>query len=302
MVLWIISAKMSVVNYLVAMLKPFKIQGLLATALMLSLIAFVPDEALGACKNSGATYSGTKLSSQVSNNVVKVCALALKVQPARTVVIKKTTATPVSAKVTIKKTVTLRKSGIVINAKPAVKKIAKIIVTKKKALKTKSALKKKATKKLAKSFAKFRPAAVVAGVSNDGVLAVGQLVTFDSSSAEHFKYALLLNLNTQVRFTPIEVAWDYGDGESGSGKYSDHSFSSAGTKQVQLTVVYSVAYRAKGSGRWIAEPGQVTVSDALTVNVAGGSSSKSKPKLVASQRTLLVGSTCSLRPGSFGCP
>ncbi|MFM6971095.1 MAG: hypothetical protein ACKOWH_00695 [Rhodoluna sp.] len=286
------------------MLKPFKIQGLLAAALMISLVAFVPDQAFGVCKNAGASYSGTKLSSQVTKNTVKVCASALKVQPARSVVVKKVVAAPAVSKLVFGNKVVFRKSGTVINLKPAVKPIVKKVIKKKASSKIKKTVKKKAVKKAVKSFAKFRPNAVLAGVSTDGVLAIGQSVTFDSSSVEHFKYAPLLTLNAQVRFTPIGVAWSYGDGESGEGKYTDHAFYSAGTKQVQLTVIYAVSYRAKGTGRWISEPGQVKVSDSLTVTVASGSSSKPKPTPSATpiQKTLLVGSTCTLKPSSFGCP
>jgi hypothetical protein len=108
---------------------------------------------------------------------------------------------------------------------------------------------------------------------------------------------------TEVRFTPVSVAWDFGDGYLVSGAYVGHAFASAGTHPVSVRVVYAVSYRLKGSATWIAEPDTITLSDELEVNVSvnSGSGSNGNQDQPAGNRVLLVGGDCLTRPTSFGC-
>jgi hypothetical protein len=148
----------------------------------------------------------------------------------------------------------------------------------------------------------------LANVYPSDQLAVGQIASFSSSALQHYKSGTLLNLPTEVRFTPISVDWDFqenGEAEATAtrGAYVSHVFSSAGLFQVQVMATYSVSYRLRGSLDWIAEPETISMVDELLIYVSGdGAEQTDVPSVTAPEkRARLVSGDCLKRPGSFGC-
>lgn len=294
---------------------------------MLSMVSFVPTPSWADCKNSGGSASGHKVGSQVSGGSVTICASAVSVSPARTAVLKTPAKKSVSAS---QKTVTK-----VVARAPAKPAFSTVLKPNPKAtvLKPPAALKKptaKTTKVVAKVVTKvlspknkpkviinpasanttngsasFVPAGVTGSVYPSNQLGVGQPATFVTAAFVHYRSGTLLALPTEVRFTPVSVAWDFGDGSAGSGSTLEYSFESTGTHAVSVRVTYQVAYRVKGSQSWIAEPDTIAVVDDLTVEVSDNTDQTqpggSIDPVQIPRKVLLVGSNCLARPGSFGC-
>jgi hypothetical protein len=183
-------------------------------------------------------------------------------------------------------------------AVPAKSSKPKVIVSKKTKV-----VSKPSTKNATNAAAEFTPAALFANVYPSNQLSVGQQASFESIAVQHFRTGTLLNLPTEVRFTPFSVAWNFGAGQYKTGAHVGHAFDSAGTHPVQVRVVYSVSYRVKGSSTWISEPDTITLADDLSIEVSAGSISENRPieKPPASRKVLLVGQDCLENPGTFGC-
>lgn len=280
------------------MFKP-RSTAMLASALMMTMLVFVPDDAWGACKNAGGSSGGSRLSSQVSNQSVTVCADAIAVQPARKAVVKtvsKITSKPIAKATSKPSSKTLANSIPKSIAKPKV--ISKVV---KKT--TAKVVTKSGAKKVTAAAAQFTPSSVNGSVYPSNQLEVNQPATFSSGAVTHYRTSVIMNLVTEVRFTPITTRWNFGDGTSATGENPAHAFGSNRTFNVQLEVVYAVSYRVRGSTAWLPEPDTITVADELHVVVDSESIfATDEPPAESSGRVLLVGSTCDLRPGSFGCP
>jgi hypothetical protein len=181
-----------------------------------------------------------------------------------------------------------------------IKPVVRITVEKKVATKV---ISKPSSANKTAAVASFTPAGVTGNVYPSSELLVGQQASFSSSAVLHYRAGKLLGVPTQVRFTPTSVFWDFGDGNSGSGSYVPHAFTSTGTHQVQVRVVYLVSYRVRGSLAWIAEPDSITVADNLLVDVAAGASypGDAAGYSGANSKVLLVGQDCLANPGRFGC-
>jgi hypothetical protein len=295
-------------------MKPqLRLNSFLGFSLMLSLLVFAPDPSFAACKNSGGSSGGNSVGSQVNGSSVTICASAVAVVPARsTVVTSKVVAKPKTAPAVFRRTqnpIQPRVPAPVVKAKPPVPKAP--------APKPKVPVQTKAVNSLvstpgssstAAAAADFSPIAASANVYPSDQLTIGQTATFSSSALQHFKSGTLLNLPTEVRFTPIAVNWNFPeedgpDSAGGSGSYVNHVFSSAGLFQVQVRATYAVSYRLKGSLNWIAEPETISMLDELQIYVSGdGVEQTDVPAITSPERRVrLVGSDCLKRPGTFGC-
>jgi hypothetical protein len=299
-------------------MKPqLRINSFLGFGLMISLLVFAPEPSFAACRNSGGSSGNNSVGSQVNGSSVTICASALAVVPARTSVVKskvvvKAKPTPAKAPAVFRRTqaplqpkvmapISKPKPKVVIApaAKPKVGAQTKVVSN----LVTAPGSSSKSS-----ATADFSPAAVSANVYPSDQLAVGQTASFSASALQHFKSGTLLNLPTEVRFTPISVDWDFqGEGETqssaGRGSYVNHVFSSAGSFQVQVMATYAVSYRLRGSLDWIAEPETISMVDELLVYVSGdGAEQTDVPAITAPERKVrLVSGDCLKRPGSFGC-
>ncbi|CAB4560466.1 MAG: hypothetical protein F2544_04725 [Actinobacteria bacterium] len=287
------------------MIPRHRIHSLLAMALMLCLVAAVPQPTWASCKNSGGSAGSHRVGSQVSSGSVTICASAVSVTPARTATV------PAKPKVIAKpKTITPIVSRLVppVHRKPAAQPIklapkpAKKIIAKP----TTKAAPKPTIKTIpgstsaSASSAMFTPAGVTASVFPSSELSLGQVASFSSNPMIHFRAGSVLNLPTEVRFTPVSTTWIL-DGEIiAVGNSANYSFSELGSHQVSVEVVYSVAYRVRGSGIWISEPDSITVLDDLSLQVSTEADTGDYPEPPPG-RALLVGSDCLSQPGSFGC-
>lgn len=297
------------------MKKQVRLNSILGLAVMFGLLAYAPQPSFASCKNSGGSSGSSKFGSQVNGGSVTICAAAVAVTPARSAVVNKTV--KVVAK-TVSKPVSKSVSKTMMPPKPAAKAVFRKTPSPKVATKpvvkvvSKSVVKKKTlTKMVSKpsvanktsAMADFTPASVFGAVYPSTDLSVGQQASFVSSAVQHYRTGSLLGLPTEVRFTPVQVLWNFGDGSGGSGSYAPHAFDSAGVHQIEVRVVYAISYRVKGSIAWIAEPDTITLADDLQVQVSAGSQLEPADQIdaEAGARVLLVGQDCLSKPGSFGC-
>jgi hypothetical protein len=274
-------------------------------ALMLCLVAAVPQPTWAFCKNSGGSAGSHRVGSQVSSGSVTICASAVSVTPARTATL------PAKPKVIAKpKTITPKVTKIIppVHRKLAAQPI-KLAPKPAKKLLSKQPAKPKpkpvvktipGSTSASASSAMFTPAGVTATVFPSSELSLGQVASFSSNPMVHFRAGSVLNLPTEVRFTPVSTTWIF-DGEViGVGNSANYSFAEIGSHQVSVEVIYSVAYRVRGSALWIGEPDSITVLDDLSLQVSTESDTWDYPEPPPG-RALLVGSNCLAQPGSFGC-
>jgi hypothetical protein len=289
------------------MLHPVKINSILGLAVMLSLLVFAPQPSLANCKNSGGSSGSNKFGSQVNGGSVTICASAVSVTPARSTTLKAPARSPVKTPTkTVAKPIAKPVVKVSFHKLPIAPVIKKPQPQPKPVAKPKQPAKvvsKPSTLNKTSAAADFTPAAADGSVYPSNQLAVGQRASFVTSAVQHYRTGTLLNMPTEVRFTPVSVAWDFGDGNLVAGAYVGHAFDSTGTHPVRVRVVYAVSYRLKGSATWIAEPDTITLLDELEVDVSGnsGSGSNSNQDPPAANRVLLVGGDCLTRPTSFGC-
>jgi hypothetical protein len=145
--------------------------------------------------------------------------------------------------------------------------------------------------------ARFSPAAAPISASNLSP-ALGELVEFRALAATHFKTASILGRLAEVKFTPIAIYWNFGDGTSASGEVIHHGFSRSQTLVVSARVTYSSEYRFSGENAWLSA-GSISVTDRVVIVVAGEASS-GEP-INQSGQVVLVAANCIERPKSFGC-
>lgn len=278
---------------------------IIGLTIMFSLLAVSPAPSFASCRNSGGSQGSSKFGSQVNGGSVTICASAVAVTPARKTVVK----TPI--KVVVKPAPKpaakpAPKSVVKLVARPAPRAVAKPAIPPKPVIKKKVTTKvitKPTTANKTSATADFTPAGVNGNVYPSNELTVGQQASFTSTAVQHYRSGKLLDLPTDVRFTPISVSWSFADGTTATGAYTPHIFSVAGEHQVQVQVVYSVSYRVKGSLAWIAEPDTITVADDLLVDVSAGAGPGNQLEVQDPQTpgVLLVGQDCIRNPGSFGC-
>jgi len=126
-------------------------------------------------------------------------------------------------------------------------------------------------------------------------ISVGETMEFKSLAVRHVRNRLLLWYPTQVKFKPVESAWDFGDGLTAATDQERHMWRAVGVYQVRLKVSYAVKYKIVGKSDWVKLPGLIVASSLpLTVSV-GQSSQLSSPSVV------LVHWNCSQRFSSIGC-
>lgn len=301
-------------------MKPqLRINSFVGFGLMISLLVFAPEPSLAACRNSGGSSGSNTVGSQVNGSSVTICASALTVVPARKSVVKSKVVvkakpapvpTPPKTPAVFRRTQTPLKPKVVSIVSKSKPTVVQAPVVKPKVPTTTKILNGVVTAPgsttKSSATADFSPAAVSANVYPSDQLAVGQTASFSSSALQHFKSGTLLNLPTEVRFTPISVDWDFDDQDTaapGSGAYVNHVFSSAGLFQVQVMATYAVSYRLRGTLDWIAEPETISMVDELQIYVSGdGAEQPDVPNVTAPERRVrLVSEDCLKRPGSFGC-
>jgi hypothetical protein len=240
------------------------------------------------CKNSGGGNKQITVGSQVNGDLVTICASkafqkqlkkTIKI-PAKPVV--KPVTKPVLKKPVVKKPVTIPNTVYKIRPVVRPKPKAKPPVGKPKL----KVVKKKVTGNKANS-AVFRPTKPLVTVSPGTQLNPGQSATFSSKLAVRYGTAVLFGNLVQVRFTPKQWLWEFGDGTTSSSVGStgtpnaspnltaatSHSYSNAGTYSAFVRVEYAVAYRVKG-GSWLADPDTIwLLSNVLNLSVGSGGGS-----------------------------
>ena len=123
---------------------------------------------------------------------------------------------------------------------------------------------------LAASVPTFQPAGGRALVNKD-------LIVFTDPAPQELS-TVILGAPVQVRATPVEFAWDFGDGSAplvttDPGRpYPDYSvahlYASRGTFEVQLVTTWQGVYQVAGAGPWLAVAGTAqTTSAAYAVGI-----------------------------------
>jgi hypothetical protein len=285
---------------------------LLAAALAISMASFVPQHAFAACKNAGGSVGAYKYSSEINGRSVTVCATALKVTPARTVVVKKkvisAASTLVKPKLSASYKQLIKRLGFVTPKKQPPKATQKIIKKQKPKVQlvqkvTKKKIKKPGSLKISNGATKFSPSAVSASVIPGHALKTGELGNFVASRVVQYKSGTVNNAPTTVRFTPVAVIWNFKDGDVAQGFSVFHYFANTGSYAVSYAVRFAVAYRVQGKKTWIKEPDFISMTRKLAM-VISDIPKDAKSQASASpqpRKVLLVGSDCGAKPGSFGC-
>jgi hypothetical protein len=151
----------------------------------------------------------------------------------------------------------------------------------------------------------FRPKHPVTSMEPNGWAVVNLDANFIARAAADVQTGPLLGATAQVRFTPGEFTWNYGDGESrtsadGGGTWAQlnvpefsptstsHVYRQTGTFTVNASVRYSAEYRF-GDQPWQAIAGSLEISaDEFSV-------------VVGDAKTVLVDEDCTTNPFGPGC-
>jgi len=277
-------------------------QLILATALVVSLLAVAPDQAQAACKNSGPSINAHKYGSQVMGQSVTICSTAVKVTPARVAVVKKKPAVVAKPSTEPKSVPVFRRTQQVSPPKNLLKP-AKKPAPKPKVSSSKKVIRVAGSNSTNGAAANFTPAGASARVYPSNTIEVGTQANFVSTPVVHYRAGTLQLVPTEVRFTPIAVNWTFDDGQKARGTGVGRSFSDTGTHSVTVSVIYAVAYRVRGSAAWIQEPDQIEMTNQLQLDVIDAREYSESAELASEQsaRVLLVGSTCLAKPAAFGC-
>lgn len=285
---------------------------LLAAALAMSMASFVPHNAMAACKNVGGSVGSYKYSSEVKGRSVTVCASALRVTPARTVVVNKKVLVAKPSKTKPKVSAAykqlMKQLGFVTPKKQSVTSVKKIVKKPKQKIKlVPKASQKKVTKPgtvtNVKGASIFSPSAVSASVRPARTLKIWETANFAVSPTVQFRSGMVNQVPTTVRFTPVDVVWNFKDGTVAQGSSVFHSFMATGIFAVSYSVKFAVAYRVQGKKTWINEPDFISLPGKLPILIADTPMGPN-PEISNSpnpRKVLLVGSDCESKPGSFGC-
>lgn len=309
-----------------------RLQTLLGLALIFSLMGFAPAPSWAGCKNSGGGGSAFNYGSEVAGSSVTICGNTSVVVPARSSTTTKPAPKPVPktiaklpakpvAKPAIKappkaaKPLTMadiraliRISDVpspkqIVVAKPKPKPAPKPVVIFKVPAKAVSVLSSTpASARAANGSANFSPDEASAAVSPSSQLTAGELATFHSDPKVHYRLGIVIGRAAEVRFSPVQTSWQFGDGLGGSGAQATHAFR-PGNFDVQVTITYAVSYRFAGQIAWILDPGQIQMPASVQVSV-GDSPNWSPPEEqlpLAPKLPYLVSANCLTSASSVGC-
>ncbi|MEY3889070.1 MAG: hypothetical protein RI931_192 [Actinomycetota bacterium] len=305
-----------------------RLHTLLGLALIFSLMGFAPAPSWAGCKNSGGGSSAFSYGSEVAGNAVTICGNTSVVVPARSSTtvkpvpkaVAKLPAKPVAKPapkplVKVAKPLTMadiraliRISDVpspkpIVVAKPKPKPVPMSVVLIKAPTKAVSVLSSTpASASAANGSANFSPDEASAAVSPSSDLMVGEMATFYSDPMVHYRLGAVLGYPAEVRFSPVQTTWQFGDGLSGSGAQTSHAFR-PGNFDVRVTITYAVSYRLVGQLAWILDPGQIQMPAVVQVSVSD-SSNWSPPEeelLPASKVPYLVSANCLANSSSVGC-
>lgn len=286
---------------------PTRFLALAGAALLLVMYPFTATKSW-ACTVSGS--SKFSHASQADDTAITVCAKATAVTkakakpapPAKPAPAKPAPAKPAPAKpapVTQSAPKTIPK----VTPKPPVKTIPK--VTPKPVPKStpkptpKATPKSLVTTKVSNAQARFTPAPVQIKTSNQNP-ETGEAILIQVSAVMHFRTAGLLGREAEVRFTPTENSWVFGDGAGALGSEVRHSYERSGKYLLSVKVSYLAEYRFAGEVKW-QESGTIVVRDSIEISVGQAPESAEVPISGSPNRVLLVVKNCSGRENAFGC-
>ena len=292
---------------------PISFLALAGATLLLAMFPFAPSRSWACSASSGSSFSHATQSDESS---LTICAKSTTVSKSKTpakpapakpappkpVVSKPVVSKPVVSKPVVSKPVVSKPAP----PKPVLPKVTSKPAPKPAPPKQVQAAPKPSPKPTVKTTqsttiltaeARFSPAAAPISASNLSP-ALGELVEFRALAATHFKTASILGRLAEVKFTPIAIDWNFGDGTSASGEVIHHGFSRSQTLVVSARVTYSSEYRFSGENAWLSA-GSISVTDRVVIVVAGEASS-GEP-INQSGQVVLVAANCIERPKSFGC-
>jgi hypothetical protein len=129
---------------------------------------------------------------------------------------------------------------------------------------------------------------------------VGEVIFVRVNAVMHFRTASLLGREAEVRFTPTETAWVFGDGAGVLGSEARHSYERSGKYLLSVKLAYLAEYRFAGEATW-QESGTIVVRDSIEISVGQALGTAEVPSSGSPNRVLLVAKNCSVRPSAFGC-
>ena len=281
---------------------PTRLLALAGAALLLVMYPFTATRSW-ACTVSGS--SNFSHASQADDTAITVCAKATAVTkakakpalPAKPAPAKPAPAKPAPVKQSAPKMIPK------VTPKPAPKPTAK--PTPKAAPKPtakptpKATPKSLVTTKVSNAQARFTPAQIQITTSNQ-FPEVGEVVLVQVSAVRHFRTASLLGREAEVRFTPAETAWVFGDGAGALGSEARPSYERSGKYLLSVKVSYFAEYRFAGEAKW-QESGTIVVRDSIEISVGQAPESAEVPISGSPNRVLLVAKNCSGRENAFGC-
>ena len=229
------------------------------------------------CRNVGASSAHATLGSQVDGDLVTICLdakfrkkLLQATKPRPIKVPPKTSQKPVA------KPKPVTKPKLIIKPKPVVK--PRPILHK--------SPPKPSPQSSQRNFgdrAVFRPTTSAIAVAPAANLKPMQAAKFSTVPKVSFGNAKLLGRPVVVRFVPLGLSWDFGDGAIFESKVTQprvgHSFAAAGTYIVNLRTKFRVEYRL-ASGRWLADPDSINLASKPKTVQVGISGTNKHPKIV----------------------
>ena len=137
-------------------------------------------------------------------------------------------------------------------------------------------------------------------------LRTGETVTLTARTTTHLKQAVILGQAVTVRFTPVLVQWNFGDGPGDwldiAASTQSNSFAYTGSQPVSASVRFSAAFRFAGQSNWTSQAGYLTSDDSLTLVVADPQPGPIAAIKSPNPRVRLVVNNCLNRPQALGCP
>ena len=219
------------------------------------------------CRNSNRLAGGSTIGSQVDGNLVTIClsrTLLKKLQPKpvtspKTVPKPSIRAIPLAPRKPITRPIPAAIPKPILRPKPVVKP------------KPKAPTKPKSSSSNRGNNSVFRPS-ISAPRATPQLLRPGGATNLSTSQVVQLGHAKLLGSRVVVRFTPVRLSWDFGDGSAsvetiGARSATRHTYANAGKYLVRLHVTYRVEYRL-ASGAWYRDPDSVVmVAPSPTITV-----------------------------------
>ena len=148
--------------------------------------------------------------------------------------------------------------------------------------------------------ASFTPETITAAAFPPAV-SVSDPVYLSAPASAHYRIGTILGKTAQVRFTPIDSSWSFGDGSHGTGLNPMHTFQTAGTFNATVAVKYQVSYRFSGETTWTNEAGQITLTDQVQISVSASANHVTQANQPVVSRPYLVAENCIKNPSAFAC-